>query len=298
MTSRTHLGLAFAATLLVSAPLVAQQTPRTSTPPEAPQSPASPTAPASDSALQEFPDANVTFQELRRLLRQLPPAVGEVLSRDPSLLNRPDYLAPYPALVAFLQRHPEVARNPSFFFDSFQFREPDPRSRSIDLFENILGGIAAGTGLIALASVFVWLVRTIVEHRRWLRLSRVQVEVHSKLLDRLQSNEDLLAYMQTPAGRRFLEAAPITLDGELRPGGAPLNRIVLSLQAGVVLIAVGIGLRFIEWDMVQEVAEGFRVIGIIAIALGIGFAASAVVAYMVSARLGLIVVKKPEESSV
>jgi hypothetical protein len=242
-------------------------------------------------------DARVTRQQLFQLLRQLPPAVGEVLQRDPSLLARADYLAPYPTLVAFLQQHPEIARNPSFFLGSFNFQERDPQQDSIELFQGILVGLGVGSLFIMVVGVFVWLVRTAIEHRRWLRLSRVQVEIHTKLLDRLQSNEDLLAYMQTPAGRKFLEAAPITLEGETRPSGAPVSRIVLSLQAGVVLIALGLGLRAVQWNMVQEVAEGFRVIGMIAISLGGGFAVSAVLAYLVSAKLGLLPSRKPEGST-
>lgn len=267
---------------------------------QAPQAPAtSPAQPPPPDSLRSFPptpDARGTYQQFRQLLQQHPPAVGEVLARDPSLLT-PDYLAPYPALVAFLQQHPEIARNPSYFLGSYEYRDRDPRGRAIDVFENILGGIGLGSMFILLGGLFAWLVRTVIEHRRWLRSSRVQVEVHTKLLDRLQSNEDLLAYMQTPAGRRFLESAPLTLDGEPRPGGAPIGRILLSLQAGVVLIALGIGLRFVEWSMIQEVAEGFRVIGIIAIALGIGFAASAVVAYVISVRLGLLASRKAEAST-
>ena len=50
-----------------------------------------------------------------------PPAVGEVLQRDPSLLTRADYLAPYPVLWAFLQKHPEIVRNPSFFLGRFEY---------------------------------------------------------------------------------------------------------------------------------------------------------------------------------
>ena len=42
----------------------------------------------------------------------------------------------------------------------------------------------------------------------------MQYQVHNKLLDRFTSNEDLLAYVQTPAGRRFLESAPIPLQDE------------------------------------------------------------------------------------
>ena len=294
MTYKALVGLALAGILThPSNGVAAQQTPA---PPTA--AAATPRAPSPDPAiLSDSVDARATRQRLHQLLRQLPPAVGEVLQRDPSLLARADYLAPYPALVAFLQQRPEIARNPSFFLGSFTFQDRYPQAASIELFEGILFGLGLGSVFVMMAGVFVWLVRTAIEHRRWLRLSRVQVEVHSKLLERLQSNEDVLAYMQTPAGRRFLEAAPITLEGEARPGGVPASRIILSLQAGVVLVALGIGLRAVEWNMVQEVAEGFRVIGIIAISLGLGFAGSAVLAYLISAKLGLLPARKPEGST-
>ena len=64
-----------------------------------------------------------TREQLQEILRQYPPAVGEVLRRDTSLLARPDYIAPYPQLVAFLQQHPEVTRNPSFFFGGYDYYE-------------------------------------------------------------------------------------------------------------------------------------------------------------------------------
>ena len=75
-------------------------------------------------------------------------------------------------------------------------------------------------------SVLVWVIRTVVDHRRWLRQSRVQVEVHSKILDRMASNEDLLAYAKTPAGSRFLESGPIDL------GSAPRRHAVRDVSSG------------------------------------------------------------------
>ena len=81
----------------------------------------------------------------------------------------------------------------------------------------------------------------------------------------------LLAYIQSPAGRRFLESTPITLDGESRPTGAPFGRILWSLQAGIVLLALGIGFWFVQNDVMPEIAEGFHILAVIAVALGAGF---------------------------
>ena len=41
----------------------------------------------------------------------------------------------------------------------------------------------------------------LVDHRRWLRQSKVQTEVHTKLLDRFTSNDDLLG-LHPIAGRQ------------------------------------------------------------------------------------------------
>jgi hypothetical protein len=284
MTRIAPLALTAAALTLLSAGLTAQERPVAPTPQQIP-------------VFQETADARGTKVQLEQLLRQHPPAVAEVLQRDPSLLTRADYLAPYPALWAFLQKHPEVPRNPSFFLGRFEYYEPRPQDRSIEMFQMIL----AGTGLVlafsAFLSVFVWVVRSIIDHRRWLRLSRTQAEVHTKLLDRLTTNEDLLSYIQSPAGRRFLESAPIALEQEPRATSAPVSRIIWSLQAGLVLAALGGGFWFVQQRSVSpEAAEGFFIIGVLAFSLGVGFTASAVLAFVLSTRLGLVVGPRKTEA--
>jgi hypothetical protein len=233
-------------------------------------------------------DARVTRERFQQLLRRLPPSVGEVLQRDPSLLSRPDYLAPYPTLVAYLQQHPEITRNPGFFLGAFQYYERQPRDVAIEMFQIVGAGAAVLTAGVALLSVFVWLVRAVIDHRRWLRLSKVQAEVHTKVMDRLSSNEELMAYVQSPAGRRFLESAPLELDGAPRRQGAPVTSILWSLQGGVILLSLGVGMWFLQGRVMPEVSEGFFVIGVIAAALGTGFIGSSLMAYVISSRLGLV----------
>ena len=246
---------------------------------------------------QDSVDARQTQDEFRELLRRHPPAVGEVLQRDPSLMTRPDYLAPYPQLQAFLQQHPEIVRNPSFFLGDFRYREPDSREQARRAVNDVLGTFAGlAAGLTAFA-VFVWLVRAILDHRRWLRMTRIQTEVHSKLMDRMTSNEDLLAYVQSPAGKRFLESTPITVEGEpMRPGFAPVSRIIYSLQAGVVLIALGVGFWLVQRNVDPDLGEGFFIFGALTFALGVGFAASAFMAYIISTRMGLIAAPGPNRA--
>lgn len=237
----------------------------------------------------EREDARDTRQRLHELLRQHPPAVGEVLQRDSSLA-RSDYLAPYPALVAFLQQHPEIARNPSYFFGEYQFQPDQPRDRSYDMFREVTDGFGFLLVFGGILSVLVWLVRSIIDQRRWLRVSRTQAEVHTKLLDRLTNNEDLLAYIQTPAGRRFLESGPLLTDGEPKPASAiaPVSRIIWALQAGVVLASLGVGFWVAESRFPEDMGEGFFIIGTLAAALGVGFVLAAGLAYVISSRFGLV----------
>src|SRR5450759_983201 len=63
----------------------------------------------------EQPDAQRTRAELSELLQRYPPSLQGALALDPSLLSNQAYLAPYPALLSFLNAHPEIARNPSFY---------------------------------------------------------------------------------------------------------------------------------------------------------------------------------------
>src|SRR5688572_22546356 len=108
-------------------------------PPATPQTPATPEAAPPAQTFIEREDARETRERLHELLRQHPPAVGEILRRDPSLA-RADYLAPYPALLAFIQQHPEIVRNPSFFFGEYEYRDQTPRDRSYEMFRTVIDG--------------------------------------------------------------------------------------------------------------------------------------------------------------
>ena len=114
------------------------------------------------------------------------------------------------------------------------------------MWRSTIEGFTIGAVILAIASpASIWLIKTLVDHRRWSRLSKIQTEVHNKVLDRMQSNEDLLAYIQTPAGKRFLESAPIPIESP-RSIGAPLGRILWSAQAGAVLTVLGLGIALVS----------------------------------------------------
>ena len=235
-------------------------------------------------------NAQETRDRLREIIEQYSPTLFEVFRHDPSLMSNADYIGNYPGLAAFLQQHPEVAHNPGFFVGEPDWsRKRDPKTAAVDAWKDtiehftILGGFGLG------ASVLIWLIRTLIDYRRWLRLTRIQTDAHTKLLDRLTSNDELMAYIQSPSGRRFLESAPISLDGGgPKPVSAPVSRILMSLQAGVVLAAGGFGFIYASGRVMEDVAPGLFTIGVLGIAFGAGFFASAILAYGLSERLGLL----------
>jgi hypothetical protein len=251
-----------------------------------------PAASTPSSTFTEDADARETRGRLESLFEKYPPTLAGVLKLDPTLLSNAAYLAPYPGLVGFLAQHPEIGHNPTYFLSNVrgQFgREPrDERERVYEMIAEVLGGTAAFFVFVTVISSLGWLVRTTISYRRWNRLSKTQTDVHTKLLDRFTQNEDLLAYMQTPAGKRFLESAPIPLDGDAKPIAAPLSRILWSLQAGIVLLVFGLGLVLLSGRLIEEIATPMMVFGVMGMALGSGFVLSAFAAYFASRRFGLL----------
>jgi len=234
-------------------------------------------------------NAGETREDLRGLLSRYPPDLARVLKLDPSLMANESYMSAYPQLSAYLAQHPEVTRSPDYFLAGVWVPvEKGPEAEVVLLWQTMMDYATALLVFGVVTIVLVWLVRTLLEQRRWARLSRVQTEVHSKLLDRFGSNEDLLAYMQTSPGKRFLEAAPIPIDAAPSRGlGAPVSRILWSVQAGVILSALGVGLQLVRGHVAPVIAAPLLIMSVVALSIGVGFVVSAIVSYVLSRRLGL-----------
>ena len=230
-------------------------------------------------------DSHQVREELHSLLRKYPPQLATVLKLDPTLLSNQPYMANYPALKAFVAQHPQVVHNPAFFLEGGPGLESDPGN--LRGWHQMIGDAAAFLVFLLITAVLVWMVKTLIEQRRWSRLAAIQTEVHSKLLDRFTSNEDLLAYLQSSAGKRFMEAAPIPLEPGQRPMSAPVGRIFWSVQAGLVAIAAGIGFDLVSLRVPAPESAALYGIGVIALFVGIALVISAGVFYLLSRRFGL-----------
>ena len=253
-------------------------------------------APISDKDLADTQD------QLIKLLR-LSPTLTSVVARDPSLLANQDYVTKNnPELAQFLTAHPEIARNPEFYLFTHVHREdggPDEaleravwpelvQPRDSWSANDVIQPIAFLLAFACFLSALIWLTRQFLENRRWSRIFKLQSDVHGRLIEKFGSNQELASYMETEAGKRFLEAAPIPVgfEPEQRVPNA-IARVLTPLQIGIVLVLLGVGF-FLLRNVRTQMHEPMLVLGTIALMPGLGFIISAGITWFLAGRLGLI----------
>jgi hypothetical protein len=257
---------------------------------------ATPAAPPSDDELIS------TREQVIALLR-MSPTLTQVIETDPAILSDQDYVTrSNPQLAQYLTQHPEVVRNPDFYLfseiagshghqvDNLRHHTGNnsPYSADAQLHRAYIDTFQGVLTFVGIVGSLLWLIRILLENRRWTRVFRLQSEVHAKLIDRFANNQELLHYMETEPGKRFLEAAPIPVAVDRNqplPGG--LARVLGPLQLGIVLTLLGIGLLILQHSL-PDMADGLLIFGMVALMPGLGFIISALITWRLSTRLGLM----------
>lgn len=253
-----------------------------------------------------------TQEQLLQLLRTSP-TLTTVVAHDPSLLSDQEYVSRNnPQLEQFLQQHPDVARNPEYYlFTHIEQRGRGPFRRDQALERAVWPDMGPPNieprrfpgeliPIIIVPAFFlavVWIVKLIVESLRWNKAFRQQGEIHSRLIDKLGTSQDLAAYMETEAGKRFLAGAPLVMGADLgqRMPNA-VARVLTPLQVGVVMVLLGIGFLLLR-NAGPDTSTPMLILGTLILMPGIGFILSAGITWVLAARLGLIP-PKPEEIDV
>jgi len=242
-----------------------------------------------------------TQAQLMQLLR-VSPQLAEVVSSDPSLLSNEEYVShSNPELAQFLTQHTEITRNPSFYLfsdlkqqghksydilrpkEGFEHHYEDTRSAS----ERVMSDVAPLLALAMIAIVSMWLIKLLLENRRWKRVFTEQSAIHGKLIDKMASSQELMAYMDTEAGRRFLEATPIATESGSQRMPNVVSRILSTTQVGVVLTLLGAGLLGMR-NSVGDGATTMLVLGIVTLMPGLGLMLSAGLTWALARKLSLI----------
>lgn len=139
-------------------------------------------------------------------------------------------------------------------------------------------------GIFAILTIFPGIVIVfwvVFSTFRRMKVARIQAEVHSKLIDKFASSQDFLTFLDSDSGKKLVASIGIE-----QPNRNPYNRILASIQAGVILVCVSIALLILGANF-PDVAEGFKVVGSLGLALGIGFLISAGLSYRLSKNFGL-----------
>ena len=134
-----------------------------------------------------------------------------------------------------------------------------------------------------------WVVWIVTSSRRRSRIAEIQRDIHAKLFEKFGSSQELIEYLKTEAGSRFLDSATIEQT-------KPFGRVLGSIQAGLILLLLGVAMFFVRltmpsvgWNPVDQAqtAHGFLAVSFLLLALGIGFLASAAASYRLSKNWGL-----------
>jgi hypothetical protein len=141
--------------------------------------------------------------------------------------------------------------------------------------------IAPMFALITMMIAGVLVVRMAIENGKSKREAEAQLQLHTRLIDKFGSPKELLDYLQSDAGRKFL--TPRTVQKAM-----PYRRILGAAQAGVVLTFVGVAFWLIRGSFDQDGMLVATFIGGVTLALGIGFIVSAILAHMLSSKWGLL----------
>ena len=131
--------------------------------------------------------------------------------------------------------------------------------------------------LFAVMALIIWIIFSTI--RRY-NTTKLQAGLQTKLIEKFGTGQELLAYVQSEAGKRFLES--LTMEQR-----TPYGRILGAAQASVILALVGLSLLFLR-GRVAGADEGFLVFGTIILSLGVGFGLAAALSYFLSKSLGLL----------
>lgn len=140
---------------------------------------------------------------------------------------------------------------------------------------------------ISVCSVFAgWAIWVLTVNIRRNRSVKYSADIQAKLLDRFTSNQELVAFLDGPAGRRFFESLHFDLADSV-------NRILNAVQLGMTLLLLGfalLGVRATQDDRFAR--EVLLMVGAPAMGVGFGFLVSAIISYRLCWSWGLVKKKK------
>jgi hypothetical protein len=148
--------------------------------------------------------------------------------------------------------------------------------------DRAIENLAISVILSVLGCVAAWIIWVIAANIRRSRTSKHIVDLHSKLLDRFVNSNELMAYLEGEAGKRFFESLTLYVRDSM-------SRILNSMQAGVVLLLLGVA--FLGLHSTQHepwIRQTLLLAGVPTGTIGAGLLISAFFAFRLCRRWGLL----------
>jgi len=150
--------------------------------------------------------------------------------------------------------------------------------------------VMIGVIMVTLFLSAAYVITTIVNSIRRSKRDRYTAEVSAKVVEKLGTGPDMMAFVNSEAYKNLLGGNPVDSRG------AYAARILNTLQGGLVLLFAGAGMFFVAMFVSDSEGVSFlRVTGGILVAVGVGLAVSAGWSYALLKRWGLMVQDKPVE---
>jgi hypothetical protein len=129
--------------------------------------------------------------------------------------------------------------------------------------------------------ISAWAFKTFLTFIQRRHLIKQHYVLQDRILGNLGNAPEALQYLHSDAGEKLF--SQLTADRT-----NPYRRILSAMQAGAVLTLLGIGFLCVPMLVTFQDTEGFTVIGVLGVCLGLGFLASSAAALYFSKNWGLI----------
>lgn len=126
-----------------------------------------------------------------------------------------------------------------------------------------------------------WTFKTFLTFVHNRQLTKLHYALQNNLLDKLGNSPEAIEYLHSDAAEKMFAFAA-------KERTNPYARILTAMQTGAVIGLLGIGFLVLRPMVPHEGAEAFAVVGVLALALGLGFLASSFAAYTFSKKWGLV----------